>query len=64
MTLLLLLLAGCLLGGTLGAYHLSTWWTHAIIMGGDDLSAAWFVIALIVLLAGVFELFALIKARR
>jgi hypothetical protein len=33
-------------------------------MGSDNLSAAWLVIALIILLGGAFELFALIKARR
>ena len=63
MTLLLLLGVGCLLGGALGAYGLSAWWTHAI-MGDDSLIVGWLGIGLIVVLAGAFETFAIIRARR
>jgi len=63
MTVLLLILAGCLVGGTLGVYGLSAWWTHAVIAGNDSLTMAWLVIATIVTLAGAFELFTMFKAR-
>lgn len=63
MTVLLLVVVGCLIGGTLGAYGLSAWWTHAVIAGNDSLMAAWLVIATIVTLAGAFELFTIFKAR-
>ena len=64
MTLLLLILAGCLFGGAVGVYGLSAWWTHTIIMADDGLTAAWLVIATIIFLSSVFELFTIIKTGR